>query len=81
MQISKSEVGFDAPVSSMTRESDDASILCEKNDDYPRPNARVENVAYSLIGIFKSDIRSRYEEGDIALSRLREEIIARSGEV
>jgi hypothetical protein len=45
-------------------------------------NATVEeDVAYSLIGIFKSDIMPRYGEGDAALGHLLEEIVARSGEV
>ncbi|KIO10640.1 hypothetical protein M404DRAFT_128934, partial [Pisolithus tinctorius Marx 270] len=40
-----------------------------------------EDVAYSLIGIFKSDIRPQYGEGTDALGHLLEEIVARSGEV
>ena len=40
-----------------------------------------EDVAYSLIGIFQSDIRPHYGEGDAALGHLLEEIVARSGEV
>ena len=40
-----------------------------------------EDVAYSLIGIFKSDIMPRYGEGDAALGHLLEEIVARWGEV
>ena len=40
-----------------------------------------EDVAYSLIGIFRSDIRPDYGEGDAALGHLLEEIVARSGEV
>ncbi|KAI6009487.1 hypothetical protein F5J12DRAFT_40085 [Pisolithus orientalis] len=40
-----------------------------------------EDVAYSLIGIFKSDIRPHYGEGPDALGHLLEEIVARSGEV
>ncbi|KAI6017148.1 hypothetical protein EDC04DRAFT_3144408 [Pisolithus marmoratus] len=40
-----------------------------------------EDVAYSLIGIFKSDIRPHYGEGADALGHLLEEIVARSGEV
>ncbi|KAI6014941.1 hypothetical protein EDC04DRAFT_3144985 [Pisolithus marmoratus] len=45
-------------------------------------NATVkEDVAYSLIGIFKSDIRPQYVEGADALGHLLEEIVARSGEV
>ena len=45
-------------------------------------NATVEeDVAYSLIGIFRSDIRPHYGEGDTALGHLLEETVARSGEV
>lgn len=45
-------------------------------------NATVEeDVAYSLIGIFKSDIRPNYGEGEAALGYLLEEAVARSGEV
>ncbi|KAF8545550.1 hypothetical protein OG21DRAFT_1429098, partial [Imleria badia] len=45
-------------------------------------NATVEeDVAYSLIGMFRSDIRPHYGEGDAALGHLLEEIVARSGEV
>ena len=45
-------------------------------------NATVEeDVAYSLIGIFKSDIQPHYGEGDVALAHLLEEIVTRSGEV
>ncbi|KAI9569842.1 hypothetical protein HD554DRAFT_2327801 [Boletus coccyginus] len=45
-------------------------------------NATVEeDIAYSLIGIFKSDIRPDYGEGDAALGHLLEEVVARSGEV
>ncbi|KAF8434726.1 hypothetical protein L210DRAFT_3552125 [Boletus edulis BED1] len=40
-----------------------------------------EDIAYSMIGIFKSDIRPDYGEGDVALGHLLEEIVARSGEV
>ncbi|KAI6015351.1 hypothetical protein F5J12DRAFT_527514 [Pisolithus orientalis] len=40
-----------------------------------------EDVAYSLIGIFKSDIKPYYGEGADALGHLLEEIVARSGEV
>ena len=44
-------------------------------------NATVEeDVAYSLIGIFKSDIRPDYGERDAAVGHLLEEIVARSGE-
>lgn len=45
-------------------------------------NATIEeDVAYSLIGIFSSDIRPHYGERDAALGHLLEEIVARSGEV
>ena len=45
-------------------------------------NATVEeDIAYSQIGIFKSDIVPRYGEGEAALGHLLEEIIARSSEV
>lgn len=45
-------------------------------------NATVEeDIAYSLIGIFKSDIRPNYGEGDAALGHLLEETVARSGQV
>ncbi|KAI6030208.1 hypothetical protein EDC04DRAFT_3091788 [Pisolithus marmoratus] len=45
-------------------------------------NATVkEDVAYSLIGIFKSDIRPHYGEGADAFGHLLEEIVARFGEV
>ncbi|KAI6022663.1 hypothetical protein EDC04DRAFT_3143649 [Pisolithus marmoratus] len=45
-------------------------------------NATVkEDSAYSLIGIFKSDIRPHYGEAADALGHLLEEIVARSGEV
>ncbi|KAI6042189.1 hypothetical protein EDC04DRAFT_1023591 [Pisolithus marmoratus] len=45
-------------------------------------NASVEeDVTYSLIGIFKSDIRPHYGEGADALGHLLEEIVARYGEV
>ncbi|KAI5997217.1 hypothetical protein F5J12DRAFT_785172 [Pisolithus orientalis] len=40
-----------------------------------------EDVAYSLIGIFTSDIRPHYGEGSDALGHLLEEIVARNGEV
>ena len=40
-----------------------------------------EDVAYSLIGIFKSDIRPHHGEGDAALGHLLGEIVTRSGEV
>ena len=46
-----------------------------------RNATREEDVAYSLIGIFESDIRPEYGEGYAALGHLLEEIVARSGEV
>ncbi|KIN95949.1 hypothetical protein M404DRAFT_164609, partial [Pisolithus tinctorius Marx 270] len=46
-----------------------------------RNATREEDVAYSLIGIFKSDIRPHYGERSDALGHLLEEIVARSGEV
>ncbi|KAI6004542.1 hypothetical protein F5J12DRAFT_913668 [Pisolithus orientalis] len=39
-----------------------------------------EDIAYSLIGIFKSDIRPHYGEQSDALGHLLEEIVARTGE-
>ena len=47
----------------------------------PRNATVEEDVAYSLIGLFKSDIIPRYGEGDAALGHLLEEIVARSGDV
>ncbi|KIO00320.1 hypothetical protein M404DRAFT_152979, partial [Pisolithus tinctorius Marx 270] len=45
-------------------------------------NATVEeDVAYSLIGVFQSDINPRYGERADALGHLLEEIVARTGEV
>ena len=45
-------------------------------------NAKLEeDIAYSLIGIFKSDIKPDYGEGYAALGHLLEEIVARSGKV
>ncbi|KAI6041670.1 hypothetical protein EDC04DRAFT_3109673 [Pisolithus marmoratus] len=41
----------------------------------------VDDVTYSLIGIFKSDIRPHYGDGTDALGHLLEEIVARLGEV
>ncbi|KAI6098464.1 hypothetical protein F5141DRAFT_426499 [Pisolithus sp. B1] len=41
----------------------------------------VEDVAYSLFGIFESDIRPHYGEGAAALGHLLEEIVTRFGEV
>ena len=45
-------------------------------------NATVEeDIAYSLIGIFSSDITPRYGLGETALGQLLENIVARSGDV
>jgi hypothetical protein len=45
-------------------------------------NATVEeDIAYSLIGIFSSDIAPRYGLGKSALGQLLENIVARSGDV
>ncbi|KAI6143028.1 hypothetical protein BKA82DRAFT_28810 [Pisolithus tinctorius] len=46
-----------------------------------RRATREEDVAYSLIGIFESDIRPHYGERSDALGHLLEEIVARKGEV
>ncbi|KAI6022110.1 hypothetical protein EDC04DRAFT_2607015 [Pisolithus marmoratus] len=46
-----------------------------------RDATRKEDIAYSLIGIFKSDIKPHYGEGAEALGHLLEEVVARSGEV
>ncbi|KIO04865.1 hypothetical protein M404DRAFT_142385, partial [Pisolithus tinctorius Marx 270] len=46
-----------------------------------RNATREEDVAYSLIGIFKSDIRPHYGEKSDAFGHLLEEIVARTGEV
>ncbi|KAF8556856.1 hypothetical protein OG21DRAFT_1482768 [Imleria badia] len=40
-----------------------------------------EDLAYSLIGIFKSDIKPHYGEREAALGHLLQEIVARSGDV
>ena len=42
---------------------------------------RVEDIAYSLIGIFSSDIVPRYGLKKIALGQLLESVVARSGDV
>ncbi|KAI6038673.1 hypothetical protein EDC04DRAFT_1931148 [Pisolithus marmoratus] len=46
-----------------------------------RDATRKEDIAYSLIGIFNSDIKPQYGEGAHALGHLLEEVVARSGEV
>ncbi|KAF9228773.1 WD40 repeat-like protein, partial [Gyrodon lividus] len=40
-----------------------------------------EDIAYCLIGIFDSDLMPKYGEGEAALGRLLQEIVARSGDV
>ncbi|KIO01054.1 hypothetical protein M404DRAFT_962211, partial [Pisolithus tinctorius Marx 270] len=40
-----------------------------------------EDVSYSLIGIFKSDVKPHYDEGADTLGHLLEAIVARSSEV
>ncbi|KAN0084037.1 hypothetical protein V8E55_007541 [Tylopilus felleus] len=67
------------------------TLICFNPDDLSnreklrlasRRNARrEEDVAYSLIGMFKSDIRPDYGERYAALGHLLEEIVARSGDV
>ncbi|KAI6039931.1 hypothetical protein EDC04DRAFT_3089926 [Pisolithus marmoratus] len=65
----------------ITFSPDDLGV-CEKLRLASTRNATVnEDVAYSLIGIFKSDIRPHYGEGADALGHLLEEIVARFGEV
>lgn len=60
----------------------DALTIREKLRLASTRNATVEeDVAYSLIGIFESDILPDYGEGYKALGHLLEEIVARSGEV
>ncbi|KAI5986039.1 hypothetical protein F5J12DRAFT_930337 [Pisolithus orientalis] len=46
-----------------------------------RNATKEEDIAYSLIGIFKSDIRPHYGEQSDALGHLLEEIVAHTGEV
>ncbi|KAI6018342.1 hypothetical protein EDC04DRAFT_2941978 [Pisolithus marmoratus] len=46
-----------------------------------RDATRKEDIAYSLIGIFNSNIKPQYGEGAHALGHLLEEVVARSGEV
>ncbi|KAF8554958.1 hypothetical protein OG21DRAFT_1573744 [Imleria badia] len=60
---------------------DDLTIRARRSLASTRNATVEEDVAYSLIGIFKSDIRPHYGEGDAALGHLLEEIVARSGEV
>ena len=60
---------------------DDLSVREKLRVTSLRKATMEEDVAYSLIGIFKSDIRPDYGEGYAALGHLLEEIVARSGEV
>ena len=46
-----------------------------------RTATREEDIAYSLFGIFASDLQPKYGEGRAALGRLLEEIVDRSGDV
>ncbi|KAF8547790.1 hypothetical protein OG21DRAFT_848033 [Imleria badia] len=46
-----------------------------------RTATREEDIAYSLFGIFASDLQPHYGEGTVALGRLLEEIVHRSGDV
>ncbi|KAI6095807.1 hypothetical protein F5141DRAFT_1221421 [Pisolithus sp. B1] len=70
------------PHGTITTFSPDALVIREKLRLASTRNARyVEDVAYSLIGIFKSDIRPHYGEGADAVGYLLEEIVARFGEV
>ncbi|KAI6100861.1 hypothetical protein EV401DRAFT_1814681, partial [Pisolithus croceorrhizus] len=62
--------------------SPDALAIREKLRLASTRHARyMEDVAYSLLGIFKSDIRPHYGEGADALGHLLEEIVARFGDV
>ncbi|KAF8556862.1 hypothetical protein OG21DRAFT_1495255 [Imleria badia] len=65
----------------ITFNPDDLSVREKLRVASTRKATVEEDVAYSLIGIFKSDIRPHYGEGDAALGHLLEEIVARSGEV
>ncbi|KAI6095401.1 hypothetical protein F5141DRAFT_983502, partial [Pisolithus sp. B1] len=70
------------PHGAMTTFSPDDLAVREKLRLASTRNATVEeDVAYSLIGIFKSDIRPHYGEGADALGHLLEEIVARFGDV
>ncbi|KAF8557900.1 hypothetical protein OG21DRAFT_1494421 [Imleria badia] len=60
---------------------DDLTVRAKLRLASTRNATREEDVAYSLIGIFKSDIRPHYGEREAALGHLLEEIVARSGEV
>lgn len=46
-----------------------------------RNATKEEDIAYSLLGIFASDLQPKYGEGRDALGRLLEEIVHRSGDV
>ncbi|KIK21204.1 hypothetical protein PISMIDRAFT_104433, partial [Pisolithus microcarpus 441] len=70
------------PHGTITTFTPDGLAIREKLRLASTRNARyVEDVAYSLIGIFKSDIRPHYGEGADALGHLLEEIVARFGDV
>ena len=61
--------------------SDHLSVRQKLQLAAPRNATVEEDVAYSLIGIFESDITPCYGEGDAALGHLLEDIVARSGDV
>ncbi|KAI9569839.1 hypothetical protein HD554DRAFT_2313201 [Boletus coccyginus] len=65
----------------ITFEPDNLSVRAKLQMASGRNAMVEEDIAYSLIGIFKSDIRPDYGERDAALGHLLEEIVARSGEV
>lgn len=46
-----------------------------------RSSTKEEDIAYSLFGIFASDLQPNYGEGKDALGRLLEEIVHRSGDI
>ncbi|KAI5993570.1 hypothetical protein EDD15DRAFT_906338 [Pisolithus albus] len=70
------------PRGTITTFSPDDLAIREKLRLASTRNATVEeDVAYSLIGIFKSDIRPHYGEGADALGHLLEEIVTRFGDV
>ncbi|KAK3644340.1 hypothetical protein LTR56_005432 [Elasticomyces elasticus] len=55
-----------------------ASIACRMSWAAQRTTSRVEDVAYSLLGIFDVYIPALYGEGENAFRRLQEELIRRS---
>ncbi|KAI6120389.1 hypothetical protein EV401DRAFT_2196620 [Pisolithus croceorrhizus] len=66
----------------ITRFSVNDLVVREKLRLASTRNAKyVEDVAYSLIGIFQSDIKPHYGEGTNALGHLLEEIVTRWGDV